>query len=48
MTLANPYTSLPDHAFWKKAVANRRPREINGLWTPQFEIKKDHLIATAG
>lgn len=48
MTLANPYTSLSDHAFWKKAVANRRPREINGLWTPQFEIKKDHLIATAG
>ncbi|MFZ1569518.1 MAG: GSCFA domain-containing protein [Thiolinea sp.] len=44
----NPYTSLPDNAFWKTAVAGRKPREITGLWTPKFEIKKEDTIATAG
>lgn len=48
MTVANPYTSLPDNAFWKTAVAGRKPREIVGLWNPKFEIKKEHTIATAG
>lgn len=48
MTVANPYTSLPDNAFWKTAVAGKKPREIVGLWKPKFEIKKEHTIATAG
>ncbi|SKA95804.1 GSCFA family protein [Thiothrix eikelboomii] len=48
MKTDNPYTSLPDNAFWKTAVAGRKPREITGLWTPKFEIKKDQVIATAG
>ncbi|TXH71132.1 MAG: GSCFA family protein [Thiothrix sp.] len=48
MAVQNPYTNLPDNAFWKTAVAGRKPREINGLWTPKFEIKKQDMIATAG
>lgn len=48
METSNPYTSLPDNAFWKTAVAGRKPREITGLWTPKFEIKKEDIIATAG
>lgn len=48
METTNPYTSLPDNAFWKTAVAGRKPREIVGLWHPKFEIKKEHTIATAG
>ncbi|HPY39830.1 MAG TPA: GSCFA domain-containing protein [Thiolinea sp.] len=44
----NPYTSLPDSAFWKTAVVGKAPQEIKGLWRPKFEITKDQLIATAG
>lgn len=46
--MSNPYLNLPDNAFWKTAVAGRKPREIKGLWKPKFEIKKEHIITTAG
>lgn len=48
MTHSNPYSALPDPAFWKTAVAGRKPREITGLWNPKFEIQQDQVIATAG
>lgn len=48
MTTQNPYTDLPDSAFWKTAVAGKKPREIHALWNPKFEIKQVDVIATAG
>lgn len=48
MMTQNPYIDLPDSAFWKTAVAGKKPREIHALWNPKFEIKQTDVIATAG
>lgn len=46
---ANPYTNLPDNAFWKTAVAERSTiRDIKGLWKPKFQITREQVISTAG
>ncbi|TXH71349.1 MAG: GSCFA family protein [Thiothrix sp.] len=44
----NPYNHLPDEAFWKLAVAGRKPLQINGLWKPKFQIQTQDVISTAG
>lgn len=44
----NPYSSLPDRAFWRPAVAEKPMLEIGGLWDPKFAIAKDSAIATYG
>lgn len=43
-----PYDSLPDHAFWRLAVAERDPFDANALWTPKFEIQPNTPVATYG
>ena len=45
---ANPYSSLPEKAFWKTAVAQRHPMSIADLWTPKFRVGPDDLVATMG
>ena len=46
--LANPYETQPPRAFWKSAVADRHPLEIDGLWKPKFTIGKGDSIAALG
>jgi hypothetical protein len=44
----NPYTILPDHAFWRKAIADKSPFDINGLWQPKAIITKQDPVVTYG
>jgi hypothetical protein len=44
----NPYRSLPDNRFWKRAVATRTAFDLQDLYTKKFEITKKDRIATAG
>jgi hypothetical protein len=48
MTTANPYSGLPESAFWKTAVATKAPSEIRGLWDPKFQIQPAHKVVTFG
>ena len=44
----NPYQALPAHSFWRTAVAEPDPADIDGVWTPKFELGQDEEILTAG
>ena len=46
--MTNPYSDLPESAFWKPAVGERRPRQISGLWSPKFDIAQQTPVATYG
>jgi len=43
-----PYDDLPQSSFWRPAVADRAPLQIEGLWTPKFRIAPRDRIVTAG
>ena len=45
---ANPYVGLPQEAYWKSAVAELSPLEINDIYRPRFPISRDTVIAAAG
>lgn len=44
----NPYTELPEIAFWKSGVVNSSPYDMQGLYKKKWQIKPGHKIATAG
>jgi len=44
----NPYSSLPDHRFWRKAVAQLPPFAIDPLVATPFKIRPHDKVATAG
>ena len=44
----SPYADLGSEAFWKSAVAETGPFEIDGLWQPRFPIAKSHRVVTCG
>lgn len=44
----HPYTNLPKHAFWKTAVAELDPRQIDLAWNPKSPISRTSVIITAG
>jgi hypothetical protein len=44
----NPYSSLPNSAFWRTGAALADPLEIRGLWQPKADITKSTRIVTAG
>ena len=44
----NPYASLPDHRFWRKAVASVPPFALDPIVATPFKIAKDDKVATAG
>jgi hypothetical protein len=44
----NPYSTLPEAAFWKTAVACRDPLTISGLWDPKFKMRKNQKVVTFG
>lgn len=44
----NPYSSLPARSFWRTAVAEPDPMDIDGLWSPKFAVGQDDVVLTAG
>jgi hypothetical protein len=44
----NPYSSLPDHRFWRKAVASLPPFAIDPIIETPFKISPQDKVATAG
>lgn len=46
--MANPYSGLPDHAFWSRAVAGRAPDQVRPAARPGFGIRPSDRVATAG
>jgi hypothetical protein len=46
--MKNPYAGLPDHAFWKRAVAVPAPEAVDPVVSVPFRIGKADRVATAG
>jgi hypothetical protein len=46
--VAHPYTHLPARSFWRTAVAEPDPQDIQDLWSPKFPIGRDDPVVTAG
>jgi hypothetical protein len=46
--MPNPYESLPSSAFWRLAVGQRAPEQIEHLWTTKFPLSTHDKVATAG
>ncbi len=44
----NPYSDLPESAFWRNAVQNGDPLNPDTIYSRKFEITRDAQIATAG
>ena len=44
----NPYSGLPQSAFWKTGVAQEDPYSINSIYHKKFVISPQDKIATAG
>jgi hypothetical protein len=44
----NPYSSLPDHRFWRKAVTAVPPFALDPLVTAPFMVSREDKVATAG
>lgn len=46
--MKNPYANLPDSAFWKRAVADHSPLDIDPASDAPFTIGRTDRVATAG
>jgi hypothetical protein len=44
----NPYSSLPDHRFWRKAVTSLPPFAIDPIVSVPFKIARHDRVATGG
>lgn len=44
----HPYTNLPKQAFWRTAVAEPDPRQIDLAWQPKFPTSRSTKIITIG
>ena len=44
----NPYRSLPDHRFWRKAIANVPAFAVDPLVDAPFRLRREDKVATAG
>jgi PAS domain-containing protein len=44
----NPYSSLPDHRFWRKAVTSLPPFALDPIIRTPFKISPDDKVATGG
>lgn len=47
-SLTCPYGSLPETAFWRRAVSALPPAQVNPAGSGPFILTKQHRIATAG
>jgi hypothetical protein len=45
---ANPYANLPDHQFWRRAVAGIEPFLFDPVVSTRFMIDRNERVATAG
>lgn len=48
MAMSHPYASMGPEAFWRTAVADRNPFDIESLYRKKFSISAEDKIATAG
>jgi hypothetical protein len=46
--MKSPYADLPDHAFWKRAVASPTPEAVDPVVSVPFRIGAQDRVATAG
>lgn len=46
--MANPYSDLPDHQFWRRSISNVAPHEVDPVVDPRFRIERSARVATAG
>lgn len=44
----SPYDALEPRAYWRTAVATRRPGRLRGVYDPRFAVTRDTAIVTAG
>ncbi len=44
----SPYADLDSTAFWRTAVADRHPLDIDGIYRPKYTLNKWDSIASAG
>lgn len=44
----SPYADLDSTAFWRTAVADRHPFDIEGLYRPKYTLRKRDSIVSAG
>ena len=44
----NPYTGLPDHQFWRRAVERVVPSQVDPVVSARFRIEPHQNVATAG
>lgn len=44
----NPYTDLPPSRYWRSAVAEKHPLDMDDLYSPKFRIGLEERIAVAG
>ncbi|PLX37442.1 MAG: GSCFA family protein [Hyphomicrobiales bacterium] len=48
MVGSNPYSGLPKDRFWRSAVSDVSPFDIDGIYNPKFKILKEMRITAAG
>ena len=46
--MTHPYRDLPDHAFWRRAVAAPAPDDVDPVVSVPFRLQPSDRIATAG
>lgn len=44
----NPYSSLPDYQFWRRAIENVAPENVDPVVRAKFRISRQDRVATAG
>ncbi len=47
-TSSNPYTGLPDHQFWRRAIEKVVATDVNPVVEARFNITRESKVATAG
>lgn len=46
--VGNPYSGLPDYQFWRRAVEQVEPAQVDPVVSARFRIAPHHKVATAG
>lgn len=46
--MSNPYSNIPDYAFWRRAVAACDRQDLDPVVSPKFKIRRDERVSTAG
>lgn len=46
--MSNPYSELPDYAFWRRAVSGLEHHMVDPITNPRFTFTPESLVATAG